>query len=180
MSVVDEQTKDSRYEKENKRKFYAFFREPRELPNGDISPSSATGMIKTGFRPSDDPNTYPYNIPGNAMMSTYLQLVAEKVLDAVPKDSVLKREAMILSNRMKASSKSIREAIYEYGVIEKDGKRVFAYEVNGRGESVVFDDANLPSLVSLAYLGFVSLKDEVYSNTRAFMLSNKNPFYYEN
>jgi uncharacterized protein len=45
---------------------------------------------------------------------------------------------------------------------------------------VVFDDANLPSLVSLAYLGFVSLKDEVYRNTRELMLSNKNPYYYEN
>jgi meiotically up-regulated gene 157 (Mug157) protein len=65
-------------------------------------------------------------------------------------------------------------------VLEKDGKKVFAYEVNGRGDSVIFDDANLPSLVSLAYLGFVSLKDEVYSNTRAYMLSNKNPFFYEN
>jgi meiotically up-regulated gene 157 (Mug157) protein len=52
--------------------------------------------------------------------------------------------------------------------------------VDGKGESVVFDDANLPSLVSLAYLGFVSLKDEVYRNTRAVMLSPKNPYYYEN
>ena len=48
-------------------------------------------MIKTGFRPSDDPNTLAYNIPGNAMMSTYLQLVAEAVLDKVPVSSVFKR-----------------------------------------------------------------------------------------
>jgi len=45
---------------------------------------------------------------------------------------------------------------------------------------VVFDDANLPSLVSLSYLGFVTQKDEVYRNTRELMLSPKNPYYYQN
>lgn len=80
---------------------------------------------------------------------------------------------------MKARSKAIREAIYQYGVIEREGKQIFAYEVDGNGNSVVFDDANLPSLVSLAYLGFVDLKDVVYSNTRQLMLSSKNPYYYE-
>lgn len=57
---------------------------------------------------------------------------------------------------------------------------MFAYEVDGNGLSVLFDDANLPSLVSLAYLGFVDLQDEVYRNTRELMLSAKNPFYYQN
>lgn len=72
MSVVEEQTKDLKYEQTNKRKFYTFYREPRELAGGEIKPSYGTGMIKTGFRPSDDPNDQAYNIPGNAMMSTYL------------------------------------------------------------------------------------------------------------
>lgn len=108
MNVVDEQTKDLKYESESKKKFYTFYREPRELAGGEIKPSYGTGMIKTGFRPSDDPNDHAYNIPGNAMMSTYLELVAEKVLDAVPKNSVLYREAAILSRRMKASGKAIK------------------------------------------------------------------------
>ena len=33
-------------------------------------------MIKTGFRPSDDPNELAFNIPGNAMAATYLKKVA--------------------------------------------------------------------------------------------------------
>jgi meiotically up-regulated gene 157 (Mug157) protein len=117
MGVVDEQTKDLRYEQENKRKFYTFYREPRELAGGEIKPSFDTGMIKTGFRPSDDPNDMAFNIPGNAMMASYLDLVAEKVLDAVPKNSVFKREAAILSRRMKTAGKAIKDAIYEFGVI---------------------------------------------------------------
>ena len=65
-------------------------------------------------------------------------------------------------------------------MITHEGKRIFAYEVDGKGNSVVFDDANLPSLVSLSYLGFVTQKDEVYRNTRELMLSPKNPYFYQN
>lgn len=41
------------------------------------------------------------------------------------------------------------------------------------------DDANIPSLISAPYLGFVSNDDRVYQNTRRFLLSSDNPFYYE-
>lgn len=51
--------------------------------------------------------------------------------------------------------------------------------MDGNGKSVIFDDANLPSLVSLAYMGFVDGNDLVYRNTRELMLSTKNPYYYE-
>ena len=45
--------------------------------NGHIKKAFGTGMVKTGFRPSDDPNDLAYNIPGNAMLSTYMNLVAK-------------------------------------------------------------------------------------------------------
>ena len=54
-------------------------------------------MIKTGFRPSDDPNDLAYNIPGNAMLVTYMDLVARKVLRLIPTTSVLYGEASILA-----------------------------------------------------------------------------------
>ena len=65
-------------------------------------------MIKTGFRPSDDPNDLPYNIPGNAMMCTYMQLVAEKVLEKIPGTSVFYTEASILINQMTHLAKQIK------------------------------------------------------------------------
>lgn len=56
MSVISEQTRDDIYEKDQKKLFYTFFRDGRELPEGRMKASSATGLIKTGFRPSDDAN----------------------------------------------------------------------------------------------------------------------------
>ncbi len=90
MTVIDEQTKDHAYEKESKKKFYTFYRDSKELADGQIKPSFSTGMIKTGFRPSDDANDLAYNVPGNAMMCTYMKLVAETVLDKVPISSIYK------------------------------------------------------------------------------------------
>ena len=41
------------------------------------------------------------------------------------------------------------------------------------------DDANVPSLLALPYLGFVDINDTIYQNTRAKLLNNKtNPYYY--
>jgi uncharacterized protein len=32
----------------------------------------------------------------------------------------------------------------------------------------------------MAYLGYVSIHDPVYQNTRSILLSSKNPYYYQN
>lgn len=42
------------------------------------------------------------------------------------------------------------------------------------------DDANVPSLLSIPYLGFADANDEIYKNTRAFILSKENPYYLRN
>ena len=56
---------------------------------------------------------------------------------------------------------------------------VYAYEVDGLGNYHFMDDANVPSLLSLPYLGCVSADDPVYMNTRRMLLSKANPFYFE-
>jgi hypothetical protein len=162
MTVIDQQTKDHAYERDSKRKFYTFYRDAKELADGQIKQSFSTGMIKTGFRPSDDPNDLAYNVPGNAMMCTYMKLVAEEVLDKLSVHSIFKSEANILSAQLKRSAASIRDSIFKYGVVNIRGKDLFAYEVSGSGESRVFDDANLPSLISLSYFKFVPSYDPIY------------------
>ena len=39
------------------------------------------------------------------------------------------------------------------------------------------DDANVPSLMSLAYLGAHKNTDQIYLQTRKFLLSDSNPYY---
>ncbi len=75
------------------------------------------------------------------------------------------------------------KGIRNYGIVERsttDAGNVYAYEVDGFGKFRLYDDANLPSLLSLLRLGFVKHDDPIYVNTRALILSNANPFYFEN
>lgn len=97
LTTLDEQANDSAFEKNMGRDYYTFKRSNEELPNGVIKTAVYTGMIKTGFRPSDSPNELPYNIPGNAMISSYLSLVANDILTQVPIGSVFRKWSEKLS-----------------------------------------------------------------------------------
>ena len=103
--------KDTAYEERRKSSFYSFYRTATELQNGHIKKAFGNGMIKTGFRPSDDPNDCAYNIPGNAMLSTYMNLVASKIFPLVSEKSVFKKELTILGNKMINIADTIKEAI---------------------------------------------------------------------
>jgi hypothetical protein len=76
--------------------------------------------------------------------------------------------------------KQIADGIEYNAVIEKPklGK-ICAYEINGFGSYNLMDDANVPSLLSLGYLDNRMLTDEVYLNTRRFILSENNPFFFK-
>jgi len=41
------------------------------------------------------------------------------------------------------------------------------------------DDANVPSLLSIPWMGFASVHDEVYQNTRRMILSRANPYFFQ-
>ena len=71
-----------------------------ELPEGNIKPASYTGMIKTGFRPSDSPNELPYNVPGNAMIARYLKVVGNDILRKVSSRSIYYSKAQKLRTEM--------------------------------------------------------------------------------
>lgn len=52
------------------------------------------------------------------------------------------------------------------------------YEIDGNGGEYFMDDANVPSLLSLPVLGFVSSSNTAYTKTRDLVWSKTNPFYY--
>lgn len=79
-------------------------------------------MVKTGFRPSDDPNELAYNIPGNAMASVFLKYVAESILTKIPTSSVFYSSARTLMNKMNSLSTQIRLGIYNHGIVTRNGK----------------------------------------------------------
>jgi meiotically up-regulated gene 157 (Mug157) protein len=56
---------------------------------------------------------------------------------------------------------------------------VYAYEVDGLGSRVFMDDANVPSLLGLPYLGYCERSDAIYQRTLAYVLSCDNGFYSE-
>ena len=72
----------------------------------------------------------------------------------------------------------INTAIVNYGIVEYNNQKLFSYEVDGFGSQYFADDANVPSLLSLPYIGAIKLNDPVYINTRKRLLSEKtNPYY---
>ncbi|MBY7142900.1 glycoside hydrolase family 125 protein [Virgibacillus sp. NKC19-3] len=140
--------------------------------NGKGAPVTYTGMTWSGFRPSDDACQYGYLVPANMFAVVVLKQLAEIAIDVL--DHVdLAKEASELA-------KEIDKGIQTYGKVEHEKYgTIYAFETDGRGNYNLMDDANVPSLLSMPYLGYCAVHDEVYQNTRKFLLSELNPYYYE-
>lgn len=131
---------------------------------------NGTGLIRSAFRPSDDATILGFLVPANAMMAVQLRRTAE-ILESVGKNNI--------ARDLRKRGESIEKGVWEYGVIKhKIYGDVFAFEVDGYGSAIIMDDANLPSLLSLPLLGFVSVDDKTYQNTRKMILDRSgNPYY---
>jgi meiotically up-regulated gene 157 (Mug157) protein len=143
-----------------------------QLPNGGAgSPVGYTGMVWTGFRPSDDPAEYGYNIPDEMFAVVVLTELAE-LEGTVWHDPQKKADVTALRD-------GITGGINNYGIVysPKYGY-IYAYEVDGLGHANLMDDANVPSLLSIPYLGYAAANDPIYMNTRRFVLSADDPYFF--
>lgn len=142
------------------------------MPNGGYgNPARPVGLIYSGFRPSDDACVFPFLVPSNFFAAQSLTQLAE-IHATVLSDSAFASECT-------AFAQEIREALAKYAVVEHSVHgRIYAYEVDGYGSRLLMDDANVPSLMSLPYINSVAPHDPVYLNTRKFVLSSDNMFYY--
>jgi uncharacterized protein len=145
----------------------------KELPdNGQGNPVGYTGMIWTGFRPSDDACEYNFLIPSEMFAVVALGDMAQIELNVY--HNVMKaREA-------KALRDEVQLGIQTYGLVlvPKYGY-IYAYEVDGLGHAILTDDANIPSLLAAPYFGYTTANDRYYQNTRRFLLSQDNPSFYQ-
>jgi len=134
------------------------------------NPCRPVGLIYSIFRPSDDATVFPFLIPSNFFAVTSLRQVAE-MLDTILKDSALSGDCLALAEEVEI-------ALREHAQVNhpKAG-RIYAYEVDGFGDFYCIDDGNIPSLLSLPYLGAVKADNLVYQRTRQFLLSVDNPYY---
>ncbi len=136
------------------------------------NPVKPVGLIVSIFRPSDDATIFPFLIPSNLFAVQALKNLSE-IFSTVIKDETFANECLSLSN-------TVSGAINEYAISEHiTYGRIYAYEVDGFGNKLYMDDANVPSLLSLPYLGCCSIDDPVYKNTRALLLSSNNPYFFK-
>lgn len=142
------------------------------LNNGLGSPTmNGTGLIRSAYRPSDDSCIYQLFIPANMMLSTYLASTSQIMAQLGDNSD--------LANRMSSLASSLRAAISDWGIVSsRVNGDIYAYEVDGYGSQNIMDDANIPSLLSAPFFGYLDANDSVYQNTRKQILSpNTNPYF---
>lgn len=146
-----------------------------------------TGLIRSGFRPSDDSTIFQLFIPANMMFTSYLEssaTIMTRLGNKAPGG---------LADEMKNLARTLRQAIDTYGIVpvaktpnglakKRDQsappadpfETVYAFEVDGFGSSLIMDDANIPSLLSAPFLGYLKADDPVYQRTRRRILDDGN------
>lgn len=138
--------------------------------NGYGNPVKPVGLIASGFRPSDDACIFPFLVPSNLFAVTSLRQLAE-MMHAVVKDDATAQQAQVLASE-------VERALQQYAITKLETGTIWAYEVDGFGGQVLMDDANVPSLLGLPYLG-ASPDAALYARTRSFVWSDKNPWFFK-
>jgi len=134
------------------------------------NPTRPTGMIHSAFRPSDDACVYPFLIPANLFAVVTLNQLEEIYTKALSQ--------RVFAAECHELALQVSKAVNEYGKPTRGAHPVYAYEVDGFGNQLFMDDANVPSLLSLPYLGCCAADDLVYRRTRELILSEENPWFF--
>jgi meiotically up-regulated gene 157 (Mug157) protein len=142
------------------------------VPGGGYgNPIKPVGLICSMFRPSDDATTFPFLVPSNYFAVVSLKQLSE-IFTVVIKD-------VEFANKCKQLALEVENALKKYAITDHlHFGSMLAYEVDGFGNQLFMDDANVPSLLALPYLGAFKPNDPLYLNTRKFSLSDSNPYFF--
>ncbi len=141
-----------------------------EVPRGGLgAPTRPDGMVHGAFRPSDDASALPLNVPVNLALAAALDAVAPLAAAAGEPGA---------SDDARALAAEIRAGVESDGTAQVGSDTIWAYEIDGLGGRLLMDDANVPSLLSLPYLGACDPADPTYLATRRWLLSAANPWWF--
>jgi len=141
------------------------------LPGGGYgNPAKPVGLIFSMFRPSDDATVFPFLVPSNFFAVVSLRQAAD-MLEQIRHDAAAAADCRALADE-------VAGALRQYAVANPLGfGNIHPYEVDAFGNSYCIDDGNIPSLLSLPYIGAAAADDPLYVNTRRYVLSSSNPYY---
>ena len=143
-----------------------------QINGGFGAPVKPVGLIVSAFRPSDDATQYGFLIPSNMFAVVSLRQLAE-IENKVYGNADFAGQCLELASE-------VDEAIQKYGVVNHPvAGKIYAFEVDGFGNSLCMDDANVPSLLGAPYLGYCKADDSLYQNTRKFVWSDNNPYFFK-
>jgi meiotically up-regulated gene 157 (Mug157) protein len=168
-TFIEQQRKDSKGQYKFQRKTAVA---TDTVPGGGYgNPTKPIGLICSIFRPSDDSTQYPFLIPSNLFAVASLRQLAEIIKNINNDTNFIKK--------LNYLAVEVENAVYEHAVMDhlRFG-RILAYEVDGYGNRLFMDDANVPSLISLPYLKCMGDGDDLYIRTRTFLLSDSNPYFF--
>lgn len=136
------------------------------------NPVNPVGLIASAFRPSDDATTFQFLVPSNFFAVSSLRKAAE-ILATVNKKPEL-------AEKCKNLAQEVETALKKYAIFNhpKYGQ-IYAFEVDGFGNHYFMDDANVPSLLAMPYLGDMDVNDPIYQNTRKYVWSKDNPYFFK-
>ncbi len=135
------------------------------------NPVNPVGLIVSIFRPSDDATIWPFLIPSNYFAVRSLRQMAE-IASSVTRDEALASDATALADEVESALTKYARALHP------DHGEIIPYETDGYYNYNFMDDANVPSLLSMPYLGTIDRADPLYQRTRKFVLSRSNPYYF--
>ena len=135
------------------------------------NPINPIGLIVSIFRPSDDATIWPFLIPSNYFAVKSLRQMAE-IASTIVRDEALASDATALADEVATALAGYAKTSHPvHG-------EIIPYETDGYYNYNFMDDANVPSLLSMPYLGTIDRNDPLYLRTRSFVLSNSNPYYF--
>ncbi|QMW07207.1 glycoside hydrolase family 125 protein [Spirosoma foliorum] len=145
--------------------------------NGYGNPTRPIGLIHSIFRPSDDATVYPFYVPSNWFAVVSFRQLASMLDQLFPNPNAglttFSNDCRALASEVETALK--KHAIYTHPIYGK----IYALEVDGYGNYLLQDDANVPNLLALPYLGAMPATDPIYRNTRRFVLSSNNPYFFK-